>query len=186
MWFAGVFVIILAGLLSPSLKAATLRVSSPAELAAAPAQEKKEYLTDAEAAKIRDADTANERVKLYISFADDRLKKFQYELGRTSSEMHRGDTLNGLLNGYSGSMDDAADVIQGAIEKDADILAGLKEMTSKGKEFLAALQKIDDAKGKDFESYKDTLEDAIEGTMDAVDEAQTAEKTYSAPVRRKQ
>lgn len=159
--------------------------ASPSPAAAA-AQEKKEYLTDAEAEKIRDADTPNDRVKLYLSFADDRLKKFQYELSRTSPEMHRSDTLNALLNGYSGSVDDAADTIQGAIEKDADIGASLKEMTSKGKEFLAALQKIKSDKGKDYDSYSDTLEDAIEGTMDAIDESQQALKTYSAPIRRKQ
>lgn len=155
-------------------------------LAAAAAQEKKEYLTDAEAEKIRDADTPNDRVKLYLSFADDRLKKFQYELSRATPELHRSDTLNALLNGYSGSVDDAADTIQGAIEKDADIGASLKEMTSKGKEFLTALQKIKADKGKDYDSYSDTLEDAIEATMDAVDESQGALKTYSAPVRRKQ
>jgi hypothetical protein len=43
----------------------------------------KDYLSETEADKIRDAVTPPERIKLYISFADDRLKKFQYELTRT-------------------------------------------------------------------------------------------------------
>jgi hypothetical protein len=45
-------------------------------------QEKKDYLTDAEGDRIRDAVTPPERMKLFVIFADDRLKKFQYELTR--------------------------------------------------------------------------------------------------------
>ena len=39
-------------------------------------QEKKDYLTDAEGDRIRDAVTPPERMKLFVIFADDRLKKF--------------------------------------------------------------------------------------------------------------
>src|SRR5216684_3540103 len=46
----------------------------------AEAPPQKDYLTAVEADKIRDAETTNERVKLFLSFADDRLKKFQYEI----------------------------------------------------------------------------------------------------------
>ncbi|MDP9147476.1 MAG: hypothetical protein M3N22_07430, partial [Acidobacteriota bacterium] len=38
-------------------------------------QEQKDYLSSMEADKIRDAETTNERVKLFLTFADDRLKK---------------------------------------------------------------------------------------------------------------
>ncbi|MGC2290602.1 MAG: hypothetical protein WA450_01600, partial [Candidatus Acidiferrales bacterium] len=65
----------------------------------------KDYLTETEADKIRDAVTPPERIKLYISFADDRLKKFQYELTRKTPEGRRGEILNGLLNDYIGCMD---------------------------------------------------------------------------------
>ena len=44
----------------------------------------KDYLTALEADKIRDAETTNERIKLFMRFADDRLKKFQYELEHPS------------------------------------------------------------------------------------------------------
>ena len=46
----------------------------------------KDYLTDSESDRIRDADTPAERIKLYISFAEDRLKKFEYEIHRTAPE----------------------------------------------------------------------------------------------------
>jgi chromosome segregation ATPase len=150
------------------------------------APQKKEYLSEEESEKIRNADTPNMRVKLYLTYAADRLKKFQYELDRTLPQSRRGETLNGLLNAYSGCIDDAADVISLAVEKQQDIRAGIKEMQSKGKEYLATLDKIQQ-KGTDLESYKETLEDAMDGTKDAIADAVKAEKEMAPPpVRRPQ
>lgn len=148
-------------------------------------QGKKEYLSEAEADKIRDAETISDRIKLFVSFADDRLKKFQYEVERTTPERHRGDTLNGLLNAYIGCLDDAADLITLAKERQQDIRPGLKEMQSKGKQFLEILDKYE-KDGRELETYKENLEDAIEGTKDAVADAEKAQKELSPPpIRRK-
>ena len=145
---------------------------------------KKDYLSATEADKIRDAETANERIKLFISFADDRLKKFQYEMEHPSSNRH-GDMLNFLLNAYGGCLDDAADLIQLGIEKQENVRQGIDLMAVRAKEFLAILQKIA-TQGADREIYKDNLDDAIEGTRDAMNEAQEAKKTVAPPpVRRK-
>lgn len=145
----------------------------------------KDYLSETEADKIRDAVTPPERIKLYISFADDRLKKFQYELTRTVPEGRRAEILNGLLNAYVGCMDDAADQIGLAREKQIDIRGQLKLIESKGKEFLAALEKINKG-GPEYDTYKDTLQDAIEGTKDALSDADKASKELTpVPVRRK-
>ncbi len=148
-------------------------------------QQKKDYLTDAEGDRIRDAVTPPERMKLFVTFADDRLKKFQYELTRTVPEGRRSEILNGLLNAYSGCIDDAADQIEVAREKQVDIRASLKIMQSKSKEFLEVLQKINQG-GPEYEIYKDTLQDAIEGTQDALSDVEKALKELNtAPVRRK-
>lgn len=150
-----------------------------------PPQGKKEYLSESEADKIRDADNPSDRIKLYLSFADDRIKKFQYELTRTIPERRRAEMLNSLLNAYAGCLDDAADQIGLAREKQLDIRAALKTMKSKAKEYLEELQKLDQG-GPEFEIYKDTLEDAIEATKDALTDAETAEKEMAPPpVRRK-
>jgi hypothetical protein len=152
---------------------------------AKPLPQKKDYLSEEEADKIRDADTPAQRMTLFISFADDRLKKFQYELNRTAVERNRTEILNSLMNGYAGCIDDAADQIDVAQEKQLDIHAALKLMQTKGKEFLDILQKLD-KDGPDLDSYRDTLEDAIEGTKDALSDANDAGKTMpAAPVRRK-
>ena len=78
---------------------------------AAGQETKKDYLTDTESDKIRDAYVPGDKIKLFIQFADDRLKKFQYELTRKTPEGRRTEILNALLNGYQGCVDDAADQI---------------------------------------------------------------------------
>ena len=152
---------------------------------ARPMPQKMDYLSEEEADKIRDADTPAQRITLYVSFADDRLKKFQYELNRTAQERNRTEILNSLMNGYAGCMDDADNQIDVAQEKQLDIHAALKLMQTKGKEFLDMLEKID-KDGPDLDSYRDTLEDAMEGTKDALSDVADAEKAMPpAPVRRK-
>jgi hypothetical protein len=153
--------------------------SSPA------AQEKKNYLTDLEADKIRDAVDPGDRIRLYVAFAEDRLKKFQYELTRKTPEGRRAEILNSLLNGYVGCVDDGADQIEVAREHQVDIRTALKLFDEKGKEFLAQLQKID-KNSPDYDMYLDTLQDAIEGTQEDLQDVESALKELNpAPVRRK-
>jgi hypothetical protein len=165
------------------LLAACILAGSPLVRAGAPSQQK-DYLTSMEADKIRDAETVNERIKLFLTFADDRLKKFQYELEHPSTNRH-GDMLNSLLNAYVGCVDDAADLIQLGIEKQENIRQGIDLMSSRTKEFLVVLEKLS-TDGAELELYKDNLDDAIEGTRDAMNDAEKAKKKVAPPpVRRK-
>jgi hypothetical protein len=150
---------------------------------AVPAQDK-DYLSSIEADKIRDAETTNERIVLFLNFAEDRLKKFQYELEHPSANKHE-DMLNFLMNAYSGCLDDAADLVQLGIHKQENIRKGVDLMASKAKEFLVVLNKLS-TEGADRELYKENLTDAIEGTNDALKEAEQAKmKVAPPPVRRK-
>lgn len=145
----------------------------------------KDYLSALEADKIRDAETPNERISLFLTFAEDRLKKLQYELEHPAQSNH-AEMMNGLLNAYVGCVDDAADIIQLGIEKQQNIRKGIDLMASRTKEFLAILQKIP-TDGPAGQLYKDNLGDAIEGTQDASREADQAKKNVAPPpVRRKQ
>ena len=146
---------------------------------------KKEYLTTLEADKIRDAEEPAQRIKLFIEFAADRLKKFHYELARPSSERMRSERLNSLMNAYASCVDDAAELIDLGRERQDDIRAGIKEMQKRAKEFQPQLEKLL-AGGQDLEMYKDTLEDAIEATKQALADADKAAKEIAPPpVRRK-
>jgi hypothetical protein len=144
----------------------------------------KDYLSALEADKIRDAETPNERIKLFLQFADDRLKKFQYELDHPAQSRH-AEMLNYLMNSYTGCVDDASDLIQEGIEKQQNIRAGVDLMATKAKEYLETLKKIS-ADAKELDLYKLNLDDAIEGTQDAINDAEKAKKNVApAPTRRK-
>ena len=150
----------------------------------AKAAQEKDYLSAVEADKVRDAETSTERIKLFLTFAEDRLKKFQYELEHPSSNRHV-EMLNALLNAYVGCVDDAADVMQLGIEKQENIRKGIDLMASRTKEFLPILEKFS-ADGPELETYKDNLDDAIEGTRDAMNDAEKAKKNVAPPpLRRK-
>ena len=146
--------------------------------------EQKDYLSALEADKIRDAETTNDRIKLFLTFADDRLKKFQYELQHPSSNKHP-EMLNALMNAYVGCVDDAADLVQLGIQKQENIRPAIDLMASKSKEFLEILEKVS-ADAVEIDIYKDNLDDAIEGTRDAMNDAEKAKKAVAPPpVRRK-
>lgn len=147
-------------------------------------EQEKDYLSGIEADKIRDAESSTERIRLFLTFAEDRLKKFQYELEHPSSNRHV-EMLNALLNAYIGCVDDAADVMQLGIEKQENIRKGIDLMASRTKEFLPILEKFS-TDGPELEAYKDNLDDAIEGTRDAMNDAEKAKKKVAPPpIRRK-
>jgi hypothetical protein len=165
-------------LLCFSLAVAASFFAAPASMA------QKDYLSALESDKIRDAETTNERIKLFLTFADDRLKKFQYELQHPSSNKHP-EMLNALMNAYVGCVDDAADLVQLGIQKQENIRPGIDLMAGRTKEFLAILEKLS-ADGTEIDIYKDNLDDAIEGTRDAMNDAEKAKKAVAPPpVRRK-
>jgi hypothetical protein len=59
-------------------------------------------------------------------------------------------------------------------------------MATRSKEFLTILEKLS-TDGTELEIYKENLDDAIEGTRDAMNEAEKAKKRVAPPpVRRKQ
>jgi len=151
-----------------------------------PAPQKKEYLSEVEADKIRDAGTTGPRIVLFAAFASDRIKKIQYEFAHIDPEdRKRSERVNGLLNAYTGCIDDAADLVEIGIEKQQDIRDGVKALQAGIKDFLPYLQDLA-AKGPEHETYKENLEDAIEATQDAAKDVEKAAKEMAPPpVRRK-
>lgn len=175
----------------PMTRAASLIVlgsllhAVPASAAAATPQ-KKEYLSEAEADKIRDAGTTGPRIELYAKFASDRIKKIQYEFAHLDpADQKRAERLNDLINSYSGCIDDATDLVGIGVEKQQDIRDGVKALQAGLKEFLPYLQNLA-ANGVERETYKENLEDAIEATQDSMKTVESAAKEMAAPpVRRK-
>jgi hypothetical protein len=156
----------------------------PAAPASAP--QKKEYLSETEADKIRDAGATGPRIVLYAAFAGDRVKKLQYEFAHMDpTDQKRTDRLNSLINSYTGCIDDAADLLNIGVQKQEDIREGVKALEARIKDSLPYLQDLA-AKGPERETYKDNLEDAIEATQDAAKDVEKAAKEMAPPpVRRK-
>jgi hypothetical protein len=148
--------------------------------------QKKDYLSEAEADKIRDAGFSGPRIVLFATFASDRIKKLQYEFAHIDpADDKRTERVNALINGYAGCVDDAADLVDLGIERQQDIREGVKVLQARLKEFLPYLQDLS-ANGPERETYKDNLDDAIEATQDAAKELDKAAKEMAPPpVRRK-
>ena len=164
-----------------------LAAAVPAAPIARPAvPQKKEYLNETEATKIRDAGTTGPRIVLYAAFASDRIKKLQYEFAHMDpADQKRTDRLNNLINAYTGCIDDAADLVDIGIEKQQDIRDGVKALQAQIKDALPYLQDLA-VKGPERETYKDNLDDAIEATQDAAKDVDKAMKEMAPPpVRRK-
>jgi hypothetical protein len=148
--------------------------------------QKKEYLTEAEADKIRDAGATGPRLQLFAQFAGDRIKKIQYELAHIDpQDAKRTDRLNGLINGYSGCIDDAGDLLDIGIEKQEDIRDGVKALQAVVKDALMYLDSLE-MNGPELDTYKDNLDDAIQATQDVAKDLDQASKEMAPPpVRRK-
>ncbi len=152
----------------------------------ASAQRKKEYLSETEADKIREAAFSGPKIVLFAGFASDRIKKLKYEFAHMDPSDHkRAERLNSLLNGYAGCVDDATDLVEIGTEKQEDIRQGVKLLQERLKESLPYLQELA-ASGPERETYKENLDDAIEATQDAIKTVENAAKDLAPPpVRRK-
>jgi hypothetical protein len=145
----------------------------------------RDYLSSTEADKVRMTMDPAERIRLFVSFASDRLKQFQYELDHPANTVRRSARLNTLLNAYTGCLDEAVDRMELGVEKQEDVRAGIKDVQIRAPEFLTYLKDLA-LNGSERESYKATLEDAIAATNDAIriaDESMT--ENAPPPVRRR-
>src|SRR3972149_3178017 len=140
----------------------------PPTPAPVPAQDQqRDYLSTTEAEKIREATEPSERIRLFLSFASDRLKYLQYELDHPENTVRRPQRLNALLNAYAGCVDEAVDRMELGVEKQQDVRDGIKAVQSRAPEFLAYLKNLAVA-SPERNTFKENLADAIASTEDAV------------------
>ena len=151
--------------------AATL--AAPAAALARPPQ--RDFLTQTEADKIRDAESANERVKLFLDFAADRLQRFKMELHMKGAGPRWADFLNDILDAFSSCVDEASGRINDAISHGEDVRDGVKDVKKRVPEFLKELQQIK-AQGIELKLYEDTLNDTMDDLHYAIKSADKAEK----------
>ncbi len=150
------------------------------------AAQQKDFLSSTEAEKVREAMDPAERVKLFVSFASDRLKQLQYELDHPANTVRRAERLNGLLNAFSGCLDEAVDRMELGVEHQENMKEGIKAIQTQAPEFLAYLKHLA-ASSPERSTFQDNLADAIAAASDAIRSAAEAsqENAPPPPVRRR-
>lgn len=139
------------------------------------AAQRPEYLNDDEIEKVREAQEPNDRAKLFLKFASERLQRFQQALANPPQEESKRsayrENLSYLLAAFTACLDDAADAVQIGYQHGAIVYKGASEMTKLGEGYMKTLEGLQQNRGPDFSAYEATLDDSIEATRDALAEA---------------
>lgn len=138
--------------------------------AALPALAQKDFLTQDEVEKIREAQAPNDRLKLYVLFARQRLDQFQQLMAK--EKPGRSLMIRQLLEDYTNIIDAIDTVSDDALRRKADIAEGTTAVSAAEKRFAAQLQKAIDSQPHDLDMYELELKNALGDTTDSMELAQ--------------
>jgi len=134
---------------------------------AIPALADKDFLTEDEIEKVREAQLPNDRLKLYILFARQRMDQLQRLLSK--EKKGRSAEARELLEDYSSIIDAIDTVSDDALKRGVDIAEGTAAAKAAEKRFLGQLQQIQDRNPPDIALYNVALKEAIGSTSDSMD-----------------
>ena len=136
-------------------------------LLALPAFAQKDFLTDTEIDKVREAQEPADRLKLYLTFAKQRLDQLQSITAK--DRPGRSGEIRQLLEDYSSIIDAIDTVSTDALGRKADLTTAPALITEGEKKFLAQLQKLQNSAPRDLDMYEFSLKEAIATTSDSID-----------------
>ena len=134
---------------------------------AVPALAQKDFLTENEIEKVREAQVPSDRLKLYALFARQRLDQLQRLLEK--EKKGRSLAARELLEDYASIIDAIDTVSDDALKRGVDITEGTVEVIGSERRFLAQLQKIQERNPADLDLYEVALKEAIASTSDSMD-----------------
>ena len=132
-----------------------------------PALAQREFLTNDEIEKIREAQEPNTRLQTYLLFAKQRLDQLQQQIQK--DKKGRSLAVRQLLEDYVQIIDAIDTVSDDALKRKVDIAIGANAVAESEKKFLAQLQKIEESQPHDLDMYEVALKDAIGDTSDSIE-----------------
>ena len=130
----------------------------------------RDFLTADEVDQVRLAQEPNQRLKLYVTFAKERVALIEQLVAKEKAG--RSALIHDTLDDYAKIIEAIDTVSDDALRRNADISDGMGAVAEAEKEFAARLHKVEDSAPKDISRYQYSLTNAIEATEDSFEMAQ--------------
>ncbi len=132
-----------------------------------PAFAQRDFLTEDEVEKVREAQEPNDRLKLYALFARQRIDQLQRLLEK--DKKGRSIMVRQLLDDYANIVDALDTVSDDALKRGADVTTGATAVREAENRILVQLQKIKERAPADLDMYSVELTEALAATTDSLD-----------------